>query len=318
MVARGPRPAWPAASSCSRPGCRAGSPCGSRCSRPRSLPPTARMFPSGRITPLTLRRLSGIDAAELQPPPVGVELLGGGGRRGRRSGVAGSAPPISMHLASSPTGGPGSSTPAPKPQTRLTTQVGGVGEGEARAGVDVVGVVVAGPGDDHAPVGEQELVGVVVEVLVADDLHRARAPAVGGRRVELDVGVVRRGPAAGLVPAGGDQHPAVGQARGRRVPAAVAHVRALGPGLGDRVEEPDLLEALEGARLPRRLVLEVAAHHEHAAVGEQGLAGAPDVRGHVAAHAGAGDRVPDHDLAGRRPPRRSWGCCRRRGSSRWA
>ncbi len=133
-----------------------------------------------------------------------------------------------------------------------------------------------------------------------------------GVRVEhLDVLVVVHGrragghdarAAAGLVPAADDQHLAVGELGERGVPAPVGHVRVAGPGLGPRVEGHHPLAALEAVAHAVAVVdrvLEVAADHQHAPVGQQCLARAPQVGRHLAV-VGEGDRAAVvGDLGGR-------------------
>ena len=60
-----------------------------------------------------------------------------------------------------------------------------------------------------------------------------------------------------------------------RIPASVAHVGLLGPGLAPGVERIDLVEALVVDRAVWRS--QVAAEHHQPPVGGEGLAGAPDV-----------------------------------------
>ena len=222
-----------------------------------------------------------------------VELLGG---RGREAGDAVGAAD-QEHLRGA-RGRARQEDARPVAVVTVDVQVGDVREAPV-ARIDEDGVRVAGAGEDDPAVGQDELVRVVVDVAVRHDPHGAGAVAVGRGRVDLEVAVVGVGAAAGLVPAGRDQHLAVGQLGGRRVPATVAHVGASEPGLGRRVEDPDLVQALERAGGAADLVLQVAADHEHPAVGQQDLARAPDVGGHVAAHAGLGGRVPHHHPAAR-------------------
>ena len=180
----------------------------------------------------------------------------------------------------------------------VDVQVGDVREGPV-ARVDEGGVRVAGTGEDDPAVGQHVLVRVVVDVAVRHDAHGARAVAVGGGRVDLEVRLLASAPLpdssqpavistwpSGSLVAVGYQRPC-------------SHVGAAQPGLGGRVEDPDLVQALERAGGAADLVLQVAADHEHPAVGEQDLARAPDVGGHVAAHARLGGRIPHHHPAAR-------------------
>ena len=166
--------------------------------------------------------------------------------------------------------------------------------------VDEAAVLLVGAHDDQLALGVEEHVRVEPEALVLpEELDRAHPVEVRRGREDLDVEVVVVADVEGLlIEAGGDDHPAVAQLGEGRVPAPVAHPRLLDPGLVEGVEGEDHVVALV-LGIALRVVLEVAAGHEDAAVAQHGLAGAPEVVGQVrarvvrrvAAHAGVCGRV---------------------------
>jgi hypothetical protein len=159
-----------------------------------------------------------------------------------------------------------------------------VGEGVVRQ-VEERRVGAAGTAEEGASVGEDVPVRVELHRPVGDALD---APGRAAGREDLDVVVDRH--RAGLVPAARDQHAPVGQPRAGRVPAPAPHVDLAGPGLGERIENVEVVQARVVVAAD---VLEGSPDEEQAPVGQEDLASAPHVGRRIGAVPLAGDRIPD-------------------------
>ena len=137
------------------------------------------------------------------------------------------------------------------------------------ARLDIQRVVHPPAGEEHPSVGQQEQVGVQRQ---AGEAARELLdlPGVGGGRVGLQR-LVEAG--AGLIQAGGGEHPPVAERDQGRVPAPMLHRGREGPLLGGEVEHRDVLAALE------RAVVQRAPGRQHAAVGQEPVAAAEQVEG---------------------------------------
>ena len=135
-------------------------------------------------------------------------------------------------------------------------------------------------GVEHGAVGQHE----------HERVHRVAERRAGERCPHIEGGIVdfrRVGQLPGNGPAADGEDPPVGERGRRRIPARKRHVRAPGPRAGGRVEQVGVDDTGVAARI------DLAADHDAATVGEQGVAGAEDVGGSRDHGEGAGSGIPE-------------------------
>ena len=210
-------------------------------------PPTSTIEPSGSRTVLAWPRPFRMSAGCQKT--AGLFASKSSVRRAEGGRLSSVDPPMAISFAAPP-GPVGSGTEVPKARVARSSDVPPQENGSAVC--DEPGVRCPGPAmivrpeasdnmcGKSPPIGFCPALAVAVPIEFIDP-----AAGVVRRREQLDL-VVGLGAEQdpGLVQPADDRDAAVGHAHPRRVPAAVAHLGLLEPGLRPRVEREDLVEAL--------------------------------------------------------------------------